>query len=72
MQRRRLQDERREGLFDRLGMLGATHEAKDLEHLDTGVTIVQPIAGIAFWRDDVVVKPERDDPLRRSARRRTA
>jgi argininosuccinate synthase len=53
-------------------MLGATHEAKDLEHLDTGVTIVQPIAGIAFWRDDVVVKPERDDPLRRSARRRTA
>jgi argininosuccinate synthase len=39
-------------------MLGATHEAKDLEHLDTGVTIVQPIMGVAFWRDDVVVKPE--------------
>src|SRR5262245_14617681 len=40
-------------------MLGATHEAKDLEHLDTGVTIVQPIMGVAFWRDDVVVKHER-------------
>src|SRR6187399_2451371 len=39
-------------------MLGATHEAKDLEHLDTGVTIVQPIMGVAFWRDDVPVKRE--------------
>jgi len=39
-------------------MLGATHEAKDLEHLDTGITIVQPIMGTAFWRDDVVVKRE--------------
>jgi argininosuccinate synthase len=39
-------------------MLGATHEAKDLERLDTGVTIVQPIMGVAFWRDDVVIKPE--------------
>ena len=40
-------------------MLGATHEAKDLEHLNTGITIVQPIMGAAFWKDDVVVKPER-------------
>jgi argininosuccinate synthase len=39
-------------------MLGATHEAKDLERLDTGVKIVQPIMGTAFWRDDVVIKPE--------------
>src|SRR5207249_358620 len=39
-------------------MLGATHEAKDLERLDTGVKIVDPIMGAAFWRDDVVIKPE--------------
>jgi argininosuccinate synthase len=39
-------------------MLGATHEAKDLEHLDTGIKIVQPIMGVAFWRDDVAVRPE--------------
>src|SRR6187397_2901757 len=39
-------------------MLGATHEAKDLERLDTGIKIVQPIMGAAFWRDDVDVKPE--------------
>jgi argininosuccinate synthase len=39
-------------------MLGATHEAKDLEQLNTGIRIVQPIMGVAFWREDVVVKPE--------------
>ncbi len=39
-------------------MLGATHEAKDLEHLNSGVTIVQPIMGTAFWRDDVRVERE--------------
>ncbi len=39
-------------------MLGATHEAKDLEHLNSGMKIVQPIMGVAFWRDDVAVKPE--------------
>jgi argininosuccinate synthase len=39
-------------------MLGATHEAKDLEHLHTGIRIVQPIMGTAFWRDDVEVTPE--------------
>src|SRR6476619_2173131 len=39
-------------------MLGATHEAKDLERLDTGITIVDPIMGVAFWRDDVTVKRE--------------
>src|SRR5205823_11947817 len=39
-------------------MLGATHEAKDLERLDTGITIVEPIMGAASWRDDVAVKRE--------------
>ena len=39
-------------------MLGATHEAKDLEFLHKGITIVDPIMGVAFWRDDVEVKPE--------------
>ena len=39
-------------------MLGATHEAKDLEQLSSGIRIVQPIMGVAFWRDDVAVKRE--------------
>ncbi len=39
-------------------MLGATHEAKDLEFLNKGITIVNPIMGIPFWRDDVVVPSE--------------
>ena len=39
-------------------MLGATHEAKDLEFLNAGMHIVNPIMGVAFWRDDVVVKAE--------------
>jgi argininosuccinate synthase len=39
-------------------MLGATHEAKDLEHLNSGIKIVQPIMGVASWRDDVAVKAE--------------
>src|SRR5262245_18274925 len=39
-------------------ILGATHEAKDLERLDRGITIVEPIMGVAFWRDDVTVKRE--------------
>src|SRR5213078_1692146 len=33
-------------------ILGATHEAKDLEFLNKGMTIVQPIMGVQFWRDD--------------------
>ena len=37
---------------------GGTHEAKDLEFLDKGMKIVEPIMGVAFWRDDVDVKPE--------------
>ncbi|HUH95667.1 MAG TPA: argininosuccinate synthase [Casimicrobiaceae bacterium] len=39
-------------------LLGATHEAKDLEFLDKGIRIVEPIMGVAFWRGDVAVKPE--------------
>jgi argininosuccinate synthase len=39
-------------------ILGATHEAKDLEFLNKGITIVQPIMGVAFWKDDVPVKAE--------------
>ena len=39
-------------------MLGATHEAKDLEHLSSGISIVNPIMGVAFWKDEVVVKRE--------------
>jgi argininosuccinate synthase len=39
-------------------MLGATHEAKDLEHLNSGIKIVNPIMGVPFWRDDCVVKAE--------------
>jgi argininosuccinate synthase len=39
-------------------ILGATHEAKDLERLDTGMTIVEPIMGVPFWRDDVAVRRE--------------
>jgi argininosuccinate synthase len=40
-------------------LLGATHEAKDLEFLDRGIDIVQPIMGVAFWRDEVAVPRER-------------
>jgi len=40
-------------------LLGATHEAKDLESLSSGIKIVNPIMGVAFWRDDVDVKAEK-------------
>ncbi len=39
-------------------LLGATHEAKDLEHLSTSMKIVAPIMGVAFWRDDIKIAPE--------------
>jgi argininosuccinate synthase len=39
-------------------ILGATHEAKDLEHLSSSVKIVVPIMGTAFWRDDVEIQRE--------------
>jgi argininosuccinate synthase len=37
---------------------GATHEAKKLEHLDTGMEIVEPIMGVPFWRDTVQIATE--------------
>jgi argininosuccinate synthase len=40
-------------------ILGATHEAKDLEFLNKSMAVVTPIMGVAFWREDVVVKSER-------------
>ena len=39
-------------------MLGATHEAKDLEHLNSGLRIVNPIMGVPFWKDDVRIAAE--------------
>jgi argininosuccinate synthase len=40
-------------------MLGATHEAKDLERLDRGITIVDPLMGVASWKSDVKIDAER-------------
>jgi len=37
---------------------GATHEAKDLEFLQNGIRIVEPIMGVAHWKSDVAIKPE--------------
>ncbi|MEU8227949.1 argininosuccinate synthase [Kribbella sp. NPDC048915] len=37
---------------------GATHEAKTLEHLDTGVETVDPIMGVAHWDPAVEIAPE--------------
>ncbi|HZU09907.1 MAG TPA: argininosuccinate synthase, partial [Pseudacidobacterium sp.] len=39
-------------------LLGATHEAKDLEQLSSSIRIVEPIMGTAFWRDDVEIRRE--------------
>src|SRR5688500_1548446 len=39
-------------------ILGATHEAKDLEHLDSGIKIVEPIMGVPFWRPETNIQPE--------------
>ncbi|RRD57738.1 argininosuccinate synthase [Comamonadaceae bacterium OH2545_COT-014] len=39
-------------------MLGATHEAKDLEELSSGIRIVSPIMGVAFWKPEVDIRPE--------------
>jgi len=39
-------------------ILGATHEAKDLEQLDRGISIVNPIMGVPFWRDDIQIAYE--------------
>ncbi len=37
---------------------GATHEAKELERLEQGVDIVQPIMGVAYWRPEVEIATE--------------
>jgi argininosuccinate synthase len=39
-------------------MLGATHEAKDLEQLSTSMEIVEPIMGAAHWNPEVAIEPE--------------
>jgi argininosuccinate synthase len=48
-------------------MLGATHEAKDLEQLSSSVRIVVPIMGVAFWRDDSDVEIKREEVIVRFA-----
>ena len=39
-------------------MLGATHEAKDLELLETSMKIVSPIMGVAHWDSAVAIEAE--------------
>jgi argininosuccinate synthase len=39
-------------------LLGATHEAKDLERLETSMKIVEPIMGVRFWDPAVEIEPE--------------
>ena len=39
-------------------ILGATHEAKDLEYLDRGLSTVEPIMGVRFWDPDVEIGSE--------------
>ena len=39
-------------------ILGATHEAKRLEDLDTSVELVEPIMGVRFWDESVAIKSE--------------
>jgi argininosuccinate synthase len=39
-------------------MLGATHEAKDLELLETSMEIVEPIMGVPFWDRELEIEPE--------------
>lgn len=39
-------------------ILGATHEAKDLEFLDRGMHIVEPIMGVKFWDSSVKIEHE--------------
>ena len=39
-------------------ILGATHEAKELENLDVSIEIVQPIMGVKFWDSSVKIESE--------------
>ena len=40
-------------------LLGATHEAKDLEFLNKGINIVEPIMGVRFWDKKIEIEPEK-------------
>jgi argininosuccinate synthase len=40
-------------------LLGATHEAKDLEFLDKGSPSSSRSWGVAFWREDARVRNEK-------------
>jgi argininosuccinate synthase len=51
-------------------ILGATHEAKKLEHLDSSIELVDPIMGVAYWdpavaidSEDVTIQFERGRPV---------
>ena len=51
-------------------MLGATHEAKDLEHLNSGIKIVNPIMGVAVLaRRRATSRPRRSRCASRKASR---
>ena len=39
-------------------ILGATHEAKDLENLDASIEIVTPIMGVKFWDSSISITSE--------------
>ncbi len=39
-------------------ILGATHEAKDLENLDASIEIVTPIMGVKFWDSSISIPSE--------------
>ncbi len=39
-------------------ILGATHEAKDLENLDASIEIVSPIMGVKFWDSSISIPSE--------------
>jgi argininosuccinate synthase len=39
-------------------ILGATHEAKNLESLDASIELVQPIMGVRFWDASVAIPSE--------------
>ena len=39
-------------------ILGATHEAKRLEHLNASIEVVEPIMGVKFWDPTVEIAPE--------------
>jgi argininosuccinate synthase len=39
-------------------ILGATHEAKELEKLESSIELVEPIMGVKFWDSKVSISPE--------------